>query len=132
LAFAGTDSPPAIDKLLVLAPDKMRAGELRFLTEYMAAEPTARTELWRYEKTHFDILAKRLTVRGMGRMAEVLQQACDAGARTEADAFLAPKFKSIYGVARRLARTDESIVRCIAFRRAKGAEISAALAAVTR
>jgi hypothetical protein len=131
-AFAGSDNPAAIDKLLVLAPDKIRAGELRFLTEYMAAEPTARTELWRYDKTNFDVLAKRLTLRGMGRMAEVLQQACDAGARKEVDAFLGPKLKSIYGEARRLTRTDEQIARCIAFRRAKGAEISAALAAVTR
>jgi aminopeptidase N len=131
-AFAGSDSAAAIDKLLALAPTKFRIGELRFLTEYMAAEPTARNELWRYEKANFDVLAKRVTVRGMGRMAEILQQACDAGARADADAFLAPRAASMYGAARRLAHTDERIARCIAFRRAKGAEVSSALAALTR
>jgi len=129
-AFAGSDNAAAIDKLLALAPTKFRIGELRYLTEYMAKEPAARTELWRYEKANFDVLAKRLTLRGMGRMAEVLQQACDAGSRADADAFLGPKVPSMYGAARRLAHTDERIARCIAFRRTRGAEVSAALARV--
>jgi aminopeptidase N len=131
-AFAGSDSRAAIAKLLALAPNQIRTGELRYLTEFMAAEPTARAELWRYDKANFDILAKRLTVRGMGRVAEVLQQACDAGSRADAAAFLKPKLKGIYGEARRLTHTDERIARCIAFHRAKGAEVSAALAAASR
>jgi hypothetical protein len=131
-AFAGSDNPAAMDKLLVLAPTKFRIGELRYLAEYMAAEPAARAELWRYVKANFDVLARRLTLHGMGRMTTVPQRACDAGARADADAFLGSKVRSIYGGARHLARTDEMIARCIAFRSARSAEVTAALAAAAR
>ncbi len=128
-AFAGSGDPAAIGKLLALAASKIRIGELRYLYEYMEDEPVARQTLWTFVGAHFDAFARRLTVQGMGRSAGILATACDAGARASADAFFHAKLGDALGAARRIAHTEESIDRCIAFRKAKGAEISAALSA---
>ena len=128
-AFAGAEDPKAIAKMLMLARDRIRTGELRYLTEYMNEEPVARRMLWQFVNAHFADLQKRLSPRGMGRMATVLSTACDSGARGEAEDFLQARLGEALGAARRTAHTVEAIDRCIAFRGAKGAEIAAALAA---
>jgi alanyl aminopeptidase len=128
-AFAGSSDPAVIGKMLNLGLGKMRIGELRYLNAYMQDEPVARQSLWRFVGVHFDDFAKRLTVRGMGNAAGLLQTACDAGARGEAAAFYHARLGDALGAKRRIEHTEESIDRCIAFRKAKGAEISAALTA---
>jgi hypothetical protein len=128
-AFAGSTDPRAIGQMLALAAGKIRTGELRYLYEFMQDEPVARQTLWAFVGVHFDAFARRLTVQGMGRSAGILATACDAGARSSADAFFHAKLGGALGAARRIAHTEESIDRCIALRKAKGAEISAALAA---
>ncbi|MEJ1969931.1 MAG: M1 family aminopeptidase [Rhizomicrobium sp.] len=128
-AFAGSDDPAVIAKILALAGSRIRIGELRYLTEYLKDEPAARAAYWAFMKTQFGTMAKRISVRGMAGAAAILQTACDADARADIDAFFAPRLDDITGARRRLAHTDEMIDRCIAFRKAKGAEVSAALAA---
>ena len=128
-AFAGSDDAAVVGKLLELAPSRIRIGELRYLNQYMADEPVARTALWNYVGTHFDVLAKRLTKRGMAGTATILGKACDAGARAQADSFFRARLGEALGATRRIAHTEEQIDRCIALRNAKGAELSAALAA---
>ena len=128
-AFAGSDNPLLINRLLALAPTTRR-GELRYLNEYLREEPVGAVIYWKWTKVNFDVLAKRLSIRGMAGAAQILQSACDAGLKNDIDGFFAPKLEAIPGARRRLAHTDEMIGRCIAFRQAKGAEVSAALAAV--
>ncbi len=128
-AFAGSTDAAALGKLLALAATKIRIGELRYLTEYMAQEPAARDVLWRYVGTHYDDFSRRLSLRGMGGMASVLQYACEPGARAQADDFFHQRLGGALGAGRRVAHTEEGIDRCIAFRKAKGGEITAALAA---
>jgi len=128
-AFAGVDDTAVIGKLLALA-SVMRRGELRFLNENLREEPAGAVAYWTWTKANFDMMAKRRSIRGMAGAAQILQSACDQGLKSDADAFFAPKLDAVPGARRRLAHTDEMIARCLAFRQAKGAEISAALAAV--
>ncbi len=128
-AFAGSDDPAVIGKLLALAPAKMRTGELRYLSEYMPDEAVAREALWSYVGAHFDAFAQRLTLRGMGNMAGILRGACDAGAHADAEAFLQSRLGGALGAARRTAHTEEQIDRCVALRKNAGADIAAALGA---
>ncbi len=130
-AFSGSDDPAVIGKLLVLAP-VMRRGELRYLNEYLRDEPVGAVTYWKWTKANFDMMAKRLSIRGMGGAAQILQSGCDTGLKNDIDAFFAPKLEAIPGARRRLAHTDEMIARCVAFRQAKGAEVSAALAAAVK
>ncbi|MBL6852729.1 MAG: ERAP1-like C-terminal domain-containing protein [Alphaproteobacteria bacterium] len=128
-AFAGSDDPAVIKRLLALAPT-MRRGELRYLNEYLRDEPVGAATYWNWMKSNFDMMAKRLSIRGMAGAAQILQNGCDAGIKSDVDAFFAPKLEAVSGARRRLAHTDEMIERCVAFRRAKGTEVSQALAAV--
>ena len=127
-AFAGSDDPATIAKLLALAPAKMRTGELRYLSEYLPQEPVARAALWAYTGAHFDAFAQRISLRGMGNMASILGTACDAGARADTEAFLQNKLGAALGAKRRAAHAEEEIDRCIALRKNAGADIAAALA----
>jgi alanyl aminopeptidase len=130
-AFAGSQDAAVIGKLLALAPS-IRTGELRYLNENLRDEPAGAAAYWAFMKSHWDAVAKRLTVRGMAGAATILQSACEADVRTDIDAFFAPRLEAVSGARRRLAHTDEMIDRCIAFRHAKGAEVSAALAAAVK
>jgi len=127
--FAGSEDPRTIGKLLALAATRIRTGELRYLSAYMADEPVARQTLWAFVGAHYDDFAKRLTQQGMGRMTDILQNACDAKDKADAEAFFQARMGGAPAAARRLAHTEERIDRCIALRKAKGPEISAALAA---
>jgi alanyl aminopeptidase len=127
-AFAGSDDPAVVGKLLALTP-RMRIGELRYLFQYLSSEPVGRTVLWNWLKTNYAAILARVSPQGMSRAPGALGAACDAGARAELDAFFAPKVKDLEGAARPLALAEESIDRCIAFKNAKGAEIAAALKA---
>src|SRR6185312_13682058 len=122
-AFAGSDNPALINRLLALAP-AMRRGELRYLNEYLREEPVGAVTYWKWMKANFDMMAKRLSIRGMAGAAQILQNACDAGSKDDANAFFAPKLEAVSGARRRLAHTNEMIERCVAFRQAKGAEVS--------
>ena len=127
-AFAGSDDPVVVGKLLALAPAKMRTGELRYLTEYMPDEPVARDALWAYVGAHFDAFVQRLALRGMGNMAGILRGACVPSAHGDVEAFLQDKLGGALGVKRRVAHTEEQIDRCVALRQNAGADIAAALA----
>src|SRR5258707_3759419 len=115
---------------LALAPSKMRIGEIRFLIEYMPEEPVARAALWSYVGAHYGAFADRLTLRGMGNMGNLMQDACDSKARAQAEAFLVGPLHDALGATRRIAHTIERIDRCIAFHKAEGLDLSAALAAL--
>ena len=128
-AFAGSDDPAVVAKLLALAPAKIRIGELRYLTEYLPDEPVARDALWTYVNTHFDAFAQRISQRGMGNMAGILKGACEVGAHGDAEAFLQNRLGGALGAKRRMAHTEEQIDRCVALRKNAGADIATALAA---
>ncbi|MEI9888275.1 MAG: M1 family metallopeptidase [Rhizomicrobium sp.] len=128
-AFAGSGDAKVIGKLLALSLSKIRTGELFYLREYMGEEPAARQVLWTFVGAHFTDFEKRLTPQGMGPMATILQDACDGSARAAAAAFFRARLGRAWGAARLTAQSEERIDRCIALRKAKGAEISAALAA---
>ena len=128
-AFAGSEDAGAIAKLLALAPNRMKIGELRYLYENMPEEPVAREALWSYANTHYGDFAKKLTPRGMGGMAVILHNACDADSRAQADRFFQTKLGEALGAKRRIEHTEDEIDRCVAFKKNAGADVSAALAA---
>jgi alanyl aminopeptidase len=128
-AFAGQSDPKVSEPLLQLAlTPAMRIGELRYLYNYYGADTSARTTLWPWLETNFRLVQGRQTLAVMQGATVMMENACDAGIRTRMDKFLAPYISQIEGGARRLAETDEKIDRCVAFRAAKGTDISAALA----
>jgi alanyl aminopeptidase len=127
-AFAGSEDTAAIGKLLALAPNKMRIGELRYLYENLPEEPVARSALWNYVNTHYGDFARKLTPRGMGGMAVILHATCDADSRAQAEQFFQTKLGQALGAKRRIAHTEDEIDRCVAFKKNAGAEMSAALA----
>ncbi len=69
------------------------------------------------------------TLRGMSRMADILQSACDDGAQAQMQAFLDGPLSGALGPARLVSHARERIARCIAFHKAVGPDLSAALAA---
>jgi alanyl aminopeptidase len=127
-AFAGSDDPAAIRKLLAVAlTPHMRTGELRYLYEYMSDEPVARNTLWNWYTQNFNALLARVSAQGMRRPVSTLEKACDARAEDAINGFFGPKTDELTGTKRPLAQANERISRCIAFRKAKGQEIAAAL-----
>ncbi|MGZ6009460.1 MAG: M1 family metallopeptidase [Rhizomicrobium sp.] len=128
-AFAGSDDPATIGKLLALIGSSVRSGELRNFSEIMASEPVASSTLWKYFVANYDMFVRRLTVQRMPRLAMMLEHSCDAGTRTDLNVFFKPRIATMDGGARRLAYINERIERCIAFRKAKGAEVASALSA---
>jgi alanyl aminopeptidase len=127
-AFAGSDDPVAIRKLLAVAlTPRMRAGELRYLYEYMPDEPVARNTLWSWFTQNFNTLLARVSAQGMRRPVGTLEKACDAGAQSALNGFFGPKTDELTGTKRPLAQANERISRCVAFRKAKGQEVAAAL-----
>jgi alanyl aminopeptidase len=129
-AFAGSDDPAVVRKILAIALTKIRTGELRYLSQYMVPENVARAALWDWVKTSYTGLIARVSPQGMSRSVGVLSEACDVGARSDLDAFFGPKTKDLEGTARPLALAEEQIDRCVAFKAAKGAEMTAALKAL--
>jgi alanyl aminopeptidase len=127
-AFAGSDDPAVIKKLLAVAlTPRMRTGELRYLYEYMAEEPVARHALWGWFTQNFDAILARVSAQGMRRPVSTLERACDAGAQAALNGFFGPRTNELTGTKRPLAEANERISRCIAFRKAKGQEVAAAL-----
>ena len=127
-AFSGSSDPAAISQLLSLVP-KMRTGELRYLFQYMSAEPVARGVMWNWFRANYDMMLKRASSRGLWRAVTTLSNACDAGARISLANFFGPKTGMLQGSARPLALAEERIDQCIAAKTAKGGEIAAALKA---
>ncbi|MDE2134085.1 MAG: M1 family metallopeptidase [Alphaproteobacteria bacterium] len=125
-AFSGSGDPAVIGKLLAMAP-RMRGGELRYLYQFMAAEPTARTVLWNWFKANYGAMVARSGTRGLSRGVSILSNACDKGSRDAVETFFRPKTDVLEGSARPLALVEERIEGCIAFKAAKDPEIAAAL-----
>ncbi len=129
-AFAGSDDPAVIKKLLAVAlTPKMRTGELRYLYEYMADEPVARNTLWGWYTQNFNAILARVSAQGMRRPVGTLEKACDTSARNALNDFFGPRTGELTGTRRPLATANERISRCIAFRSAKSQEVAAALQA---
>jgi len=127
-AFSGSNDRVAIGKLLTTVP-KMRLGDVRYLYQYMAAEPVARGVMWNWFKANYGALVARVSPRAVGRAVAILSNVCDAGSRGALDAFFRPKTAELEGSARPLALAEERIDRCVAFEAAKGPKIAAALQA---
>jgi len=127
-AFAGSDDPAVIKKLLAVAlTPHMRTGELRYLYEYMADEPVARNTLWSWFTQNYSAILARVSAQGMRRPVSTLEKACDTGAQSALNGFFGPKTDELTGTKRPLAQANERISRCIAFRKARSQEIAAAL-----
>jgi alanyl aminopeptidase len=127
-AFAGNDDPGIVAKLLALAP-RVRTGELRYFYEYLASEPVASAALWRWYQNNYATLLARVSRDGMARAPSILANACDMGSRNELDAFFSPKTDQLTGTARKLALAEQRISRCVSFRQARSADVTAALRA---
>jgi alanyl aminopeptidase len=130
-AIATSSDEGSLRKLLDLSlTPAIRTGDLRYVVVYMAGEPLGRTVLWDWFKTNFDGLEKRISPEGMASTPDIQAFGCDAATKTDLDSFFGPKIGQLAGTPRTLKENDDRINRCIAFRNAKAAEISAALKAL--
>ncbi len=129
-ALAGSRNRATLDKLLAMSlTPAVRIGDLRYVFRYFGREPAAKDALWAWFKSHFPAYRKRLSRRGMSGTPEIQKFGCDARTKTDLHAFFAPKTGDLEGTPRTLKQNEDRIDRCIAFKAAKGAEISAALRA---
>jgi len=126
--MAGSEDPAFLAKMLALT-GQMRTGELRYVYQYMEAEPVARAQFWSWFKSNYAALLARLSPMGMGRAPGILANACDSAARADVEAFFRPKVPQLSGTQRTLALAEEQIDRCIAFKSARGAEVESAIRA---
>jgi hypothetical protein len=130
-ALAGTEDAASLKKVLALAlTPAIRTGDFRYVQRYFSQEPAARRALWAWFQADFPAIEKRLSRYGMGSMPDIQKFACDAESKASLHAFFAPKIAELEGTPRTLRENEERIDRCIAFRRAKGAEINAAVVAL--
>jgi len=83
--------------------------------------------MWAWFKANFAAIEKRLSSDNMAETTGILAGACTLEAKTEIQAFFAPRTKELTGSARTLAENKEKIGLCVAFKQAKGAEIASAL-----
>lgn len=126
-AYAGSEDPAVIQNLLSYAlTTRMRAGELRYLYEYMSQEQIAQRALWNWYKANYEALLARVSRDGMRGAPAILAQACDASSRDELEAFFRPKVGQLTGIDRALALSEESIARCVAFRQVGAQSVEAA------
>jgi hypothetical protein len=128
--YAITTSPDegTLRKLLDLSlTPAIRTGDVRYVFRYMQAEPVGRTVAWSWFKTNYDGMVKRLSTGGMSSMPDIQTFGCDAATKADMDAFFGPKTGQLAGTPRTLKENDDRIDRCVAFKNAKAAEISAAL-----
>ena len=117
-----------LDRILAYAlTPQLHVGELIYVQIYFAREPFARAELWNWFKANFPAIKKRLSADYMSGTTSILETACNADAKADLHDFFAPKTKELTGLPRPLAENEEKIDLCVAFKQAKGAEISAAL-----
>jgi alanyl aminopeptidase len=129
-AVAGSQDQASIDRLLALAlTPAIRAGDLRYVFRGLQREEKGRAEMWTWFKANFAAMEKRVSAEGLSSAPDLLAYGCDSATRADLDGFFGPKTGELQGTPRTLKEDDERIDRCIAFKQAKGAEISAALRA---
>jgi hypothetical protein len=108
----------------------IRIGDVRYVFRYMLAEPKGRAVAWAWFKANYDAVLKRLSSYGMSSTPGLLSNACDANEKSDLDTFFGPKTGELTGTPRTLKENDDRIDRCIAFKRAKGAQIASAIGAL--
>ena len=127
-ALAGSTDRAKLNEVLAMAlTPAIRIGDLRYVLRYFEAEPMAKEALWNWFKTNFAAIEKRVSAQGMSFAADIQKFGCDQGTKTGLTSFLGPKAKDLDGLPRTLKENEDRIDRCIAFKRAKGAEINAVL-----
>jgi alanyl aminopeptidase len=130
-AVAGANDDATLRKLLDMAlTPAIRIGDVRYVFRYMQAEPKGRDVAWAWFKANYSNLLKRLSSYGMGDTPGILQYACDGTAKADLAAFLGPKTSQLTGTPRTLKENEDRIDRCVAFKQAKGTEISGAIRAL--
>ncbi|MGQ0741320.1 MAG: M1 family metallopeptidase [Alphaproteobacteria bacterium] len=116
---------------LALQPD-MRIGELTYLYQFWPRESVSRDVLWEWLKQNYGAILKRVSKRGMNRAPDTLATACTEEARQDLESFFRPHVAELQGAVRPLALSSEKISDCVALKKEKGAEISAALRAAAK
>jgi alanyl aminopeptidase len=116
---------------LALTPE-MRIGELTYLYQFWPREAVSRGVLWEWLKQNYGAILKRVSKRGMSQAPGTLATACTKEAKQDLESFFRPHVAELQGAVRPLALATEKIADCVALRKEKGAEISAALRAAAK
>ncbi|MDE2465578.1 MAG: hypothetical protein KGO02_17965, partial [Alphaproteobacteria bacterium] len=111
---------------------RMNAGDVGYLFRYAGTEPLARAQLWDWYMAHYRPLAARISSEGMLVVPSLFDEACSSAARKQLADFFIPRLKTIPGLSRTLALTEQRIDQCISLRDSKGTSIRAALLAAGR
>lgn len=127
-ALAGSTDRAKLDEVLAMAlTPTIRIGDLRYVLRYFEAEPPAKEALWNWFKKNFAAIEKRVSAQGMSFAADIQKFGCDQATKTDLVSYLGPKAKDLDGLPRTLKENEDRIDRCMAFKKAKGTEINAAL-----
>ena len=130
-AVAGSTDDATLNKLLDMSlTPAIRIGDIRYVFRYMQAESQGRPVAWAWFKANYAGILKRVSAGGMSSLPDIQSFGCDAASKADLDAFFGPKTAILAGTPRTLKENDDRINRCMAFKAAKAAEISAALKAL--
>ena len=103
----------------------LRLREKRSYMRVLFVDPDRRDESFAWLKANFKAIAAPIPAEGRARLVSYGEKLCSDDERQAIDTFFRPMVPELAGAARVLSNTLEAVDRCISWRAAKGAEVSA-------
>jgi cytosol alanyl aminopeptidase len=110
-----------------VASGALRVRETRTYLRDLFADAERRAGAWAWMRKDFERLTAPVPKDGRARFIGLTAQLCMDSAHAEIEWFFKPKVASMTGAPRTFANALETIDRCVAWRKAKGAELAAVL-----
>jgi alanyl aminopeptidase len=112
-----------------VAAGALRVREARFYLRDVFADAERRSGAWAWLRKDFKRLTDPVPKDSHGRFVALPSTLCTDSAHAEIEWFFKPMVDELMGAPRLFANTLETVDRCVAWRKAKGSELAAALRA---
>jgi alanyl aminopeptidase len=110
-----------------VASGSLRVRETRTYLRELFADAERRGGAWAWLRKDFKRLTAPVPKDGQARFIGLTGQLCTDAAHAEIDWFFKPMVKELVGAPRTFANALETVDRCVAWRKAKGSELAAAV-----
>jgi len=110
-----------------VASGALRVRETRTYLRELFTDAERRAGAWAWLRKDFQRLTAPVPKEAHARFIALTGQLCTDAARGEIDWFFKPMVKDLVGAPRTFANALETVDRCVAFRKAKGAELATAI-----
>jgi aminopeptidase N len=129
LAIASADTSEQADAALriALSPD-IQSFDSLIIVLYLAAQPEARDAVIRFVEANFQPLMERFPGFARSQVVKFFDGFCTPEDIVKLEAYIRPKLAALGGGELELEQAKQRIGQCVALKKAKGAEIAAALA----